>query len=337
MTAPSPLLRALRDPSVSLDTQSPAAHAEALLRAHVLAQIARALQPIATPALLVKGAALALTVYPSPASRPMQDVDVLVRRADRDRVLAALAAAGGVVHLDPDRPYTSDFLGETAVMMRAGSTPLLVEIHTSLDNLVPRPIDEAGLFARAVPAPGLAGLLVPSAEDHALLIALHAAGHELRHCIAMLDLELLLRAGVDLDALVQRAEQWRLTTVMYAVMSALLALGAASVTPAHVAAFNPGPLRRLLVERVHPPAEALDPERRGALGFPWIFTANPAPRRSRRLRRSASASTPPRARASASRRGAMNTTSPPRNESPARCDETPRQLRPPCRPGRMRP
>ena len=118
MPAPSPLLRALRDPSVSLSTQSPAAHAEALLRAHVLAQIARALREIATPALLVKGAALALTVYPSPASRPMQDHDLLVRRADRDRVLAALAAAGGVVHADPDRPLTSDFLGETAVMMQ---------------------------------------------------------------------------------------------------------------------------------------------------------------------------------------------------------------------------
>ncbi len=275
MTAPSPLLRALRDPSVSLKTQSPSAHAEALLRAHVLAQIARALQAIATPALLVKGAALALTVYPQPASRPMQDIDLLVRRADRDRVLAALTAAGGVVHADPDRPLTSDFLGETAVMIHAGSTPFLVEIHTSLDNLVPRPIDEAGLFARAVPAPGLPALLVPSVVDHALLIALHAAGHELRHCIAMLDLELIFRAGVDLDVLVRRAEQWRLTTVMYAVLSALLALGAASITPAHVAAFDPGPIRRLLVERVHHPAAALDPPRLGGLGIPWILRQIP--------------------------------------------------------------
>jgi hypothetical protein len=275
MTAPSPLLRALRDPSVSLRTQSPSAHADALLRAHVLAQVARALDAIAAPALLVKGAALALTVYPQPASRPMQDIDLLVRRADRDRILAALAAAGGVVHADPDRPLTSDFLGETAVMMPAGSTPFLVEIHTSLDNLVPRPIDEAGLFARAVAAPGLPGLLLPSVVDHALLIALHAAGHELRHCVAMLDLELIFRAGIDLDALVQRAAEWRLTTVMYAVMSALLALGAASITPAHVAAFDPGPVRRLLVERVHQPAAALDPPRPGGLGIPWILRQIP--------------------------------------------------------------
>jgi hypothetical protein len=275
MPAPSPLLRALRDPSVSLATQSPGAHAEALLRAHVLAQIARALREITTPALLVKGAALALTVYPSPASRPMQDVDLLVRRADRDRVVAALVAAGGVVHAAADRPLTADFFGETVITMHAGSTPLLVEIHTSLDKLVPRPIDELGLFARAVPAPGLAGLLVPSAVDHALLIALHAAGHELRHCIALLDLELLFRGGIDLDTLVARARAWRLTTVMFAVMSALLALGAASVTPAHVAAFDPGPLRRRLVERVHPPADALDPQSRGELGIPWILRQIP--------------------------------------------------------------
>lgn len=275
MTAPSPLLRALRDPSPLPRTQSPSAHAEALLRAHVLAQVASALRDVAAPTLLVKGAALALTVYPSPASRPMQDIDLLVRRADRDRVLAALTAAGGIVHESPDRPLTAEFLGETAVMMHAGSTSFLVEIHTSLDKLVPRPIDEAGLFARALPAPSLPGLLVPSAEDHALLIALHAAGHELRHAVALLDLELLFRHGIDFDTLVRRASEWRLTTVMHAMMTALHALGAASVTPAHVAAFDPGPLRRLLVERVHDPAAALDPPRSSALGLPWIIRQIP--------------------------------------------------------------
>lgn len=275
MTAPSPLLRALRDPSPPPKTQSPSAHAAALLRAHVLAQIAPALQRASIPALLVKGAALALTVYPSPASRPMQDIDLLVRRADRDRVLAALTAAGGVVHETPGRPLTADFLGETAVMMHAGATPFLVEIHTSLDKIVPRPIEEAGLFTRALPAPSLPGLLVPSAEDHALLIALHAAGHELRHAVALLDLELLFRHGIDLDTLVRRASAWRLTTVMHAMMTALHALGAASITPAHVAAFDPGPLRRLLVERVHDPAAVLDPPRPSALGLPWILRQIP--------------------------------------------------------------
>lgn len=275
MITSSPLLRALRDPSAPLKAQNPSAHAEALLRAHVLAQVAAALHAASLAALLVKGAALAITVYPSPASRPMQDLDLLVRRADRDRVLAVLAAAGGVVHIDPDRPLSRDFLGETAVIMHAGATPFLVEIHTSLDKVVPRLIDDAGLFARAQPAPGLPGLLVPDAEDHALLIALHAAGHELHHPIGLLDLELLLRRGIDLDVLVQRAAAWRLTTVMYAVMAALHALGAASVTPAHVAAFDPGPLRRFVVERVHHPAAALDPPRREGLGLPWILRQIP--------------------------------------------------------------
>jgi Uncharacterised nucleotidyltransferase len=275
MNAPSPLLRALRDPSPPPRTQSPAAHAEALLRAHVLAQVASALRGASLPALLVKGAALALTVYPSPASRPMADIDLLVHRADRARVLAALTAAGGVVHESSDRPLSADFLGETGVMMHAGQTPFLVEIHTSLDKIVPRPIDTAGLFARALPAPGLPGLLVPSAEDHALLIALHAAGHELQHRAAWLDLELLFRRGLDLDVLVRRAAEWRLTSVMHAMTTALHALGAASITPAHVAAFDPGPLRRLLVERVHRPSAALDSQRPSTLGLPWILRQIP--------------------------------------------------------------
>ena len=37
-------------------------------------------------ALLVKGAALALTVYPEPAARPMTDIDLLVREAAHEGV-----------------------------------------------------------------------------------------------------------------------------------------------------------------------------------------------------------------------------------------------------------
>ncbi len=62
---------------------------------------------------------------------------------------------------------------------------------------------------------------------------------------------------------------------MHAMMTALHALGAASVTPAHVAAFDPGSLRRRLVERVHRPAAALDLQRPSTLGLPWILRQIP--------------------------------------------------------------
>jgi len=59
-------------------------------RAHVNATLAAA----GIPALWLKGAALAETVYPQPVLRPMGDLDVLVPFARRAEALAALKAAG---------------------------------------------------------------------------------------------------------------------------------------------------------------------------------------------------------------------------------------------------
>jgi hypothetical protein len=261
------LLRLLRDPAAT-PRPSPRDHAFALLRAHVLVRIARTLAGEGLDALLVKGAALALSVYPDPAARPMSDIDLLVRRADRERIVAALCRAGGSVHLPPGRPWSAAFFGETVLTIDAGAMSLLVEVHVSLDKLVSRPIDERDLFARATDAPGLPYLRIPAPEDHALLVALHASCHDFRHPIALLDLELLLRHGLDLDALASRGETWRLKTVMFIVMTTLRELGAASVTAAHVAAFDPGPLRRALIQRrTERDSAALGPD----LGLPWVY------------------------------------------------------------------
>jgi len=265
-----PALPALpRAPTAAPQARDPAAHAAAMLRAHVLGRLSTILREAGLNALLVKGAALALTVYPSPAARPMSDIDLLVRRDLEERVLGALTRAGCAAHPPPRRPLTRHLLGETPLTMTSGATTSTIEVHTSLDKIVTRPIDQRALFARALPAPGLAALCVPAPEDHALLIALHAASHAFAHPIALLDLELLLRGGLDLAALAQRARAWRLETVMFIAMSALRELGAASVRDAHVAAFDPGPLRRATVRRFR--ARAAQLAEAPPLGLPWLI------------------------------------------------------------------
>jgi Uncharacterised nucleotidyltransferase len=268
------LLHLLRDPSAKPRPDDPSAHAAALLRTHVLGRLSRALTVRGLDALLVKGAALALTVYPA-ATRAMGDIDMLVRRGFRDSVVASLEYEGCVVHPAPHRPFSTDFLGETLLTMKAGAMSLVVEVHTTLDKLVPRPTDDDGIFARSLPAAGLPGLLIPAPEDHALLIALHAAGHEFHHPIALLDLELLLRQGLNLAQLVQRAQAWRLSTVMYILMARLRSLGAASVTEAHVRSFKPSLLRCAVVQHYYRPdalTTATDPS---PLGLPWILRQAP--------------------------------------------------------------
>jgi hypothetical protein len=237
----------LADPSAPPRANDPQEHSEALLRAHTLKRVARLLADAGAEALLVKGAALALTVYPDPAARRMLDIDLLVREGERDRVVATLVAGGCEERPEPGRAYSATLLGETVLLVRAGAMTGLVEVHTTLSKVVSRPIDMREVFARATPAPSLPGLLVPSPEDHALFIALHAAGHDFAHPVAYLDLEMLLRRGLDEEALVQRARAWRLSSVMFAALSAMRQLGAASVTDDLIARFDPGPLRRELV------------------------------------------------------------------------------------------
>lgn len=265
------LRRLIQDPRAS-PRPSPEDHARAMLRAHVLARVGRALAEDSASGLLVKGAALALTVYADPAERPMGDIDVLARRQDHPRILAVLKRAGGVALAAPGRPWTAPYFGETAIVMPAGAAEVFLELHTSLDKLVPRPIDERALFARSLEAPGLPGFRVPAPEDHALLIALHAAGHDFAHPPALLDLELLFRRGLRFDELASRAAAFRLDTVMFIMLGLLRELGAASINDAHVEAFRPGRLRRaILAQRTSARHLAQHEAVGGALGLPWIM------------------------------------------------------------------
>jgi hypothetical protein len=63
-------------------------------RAAVLAQVTTHLRDIGVPVALIKGIAYAGTVYADHAERPMQDIDLLVRRADLPAALRCLSGLG---------------------------------------------------------------------------------------------------------------------------------------------------------------------------------------------------------------------------------------------------
>lgn len=254
---------------------APGAHADALLRRHVLVQIAEAMKREHITTLLVKGAALALTVYPDAAARRMSDIDVLVEEADQERAVQALEKLGWLVARSETRQLSGVMLGETMVQARIGAMTFTVEVHASLDKVVRRPIAFADLVSRACPAPGLPGLSVPSREDHTLLVALHASTHEFRHTLALQDMELLLRSGLDKRELQRRCEQFQLRTVMFVMLSVLRNLGAASVDDDIVRAFDPGWIRRKILERFYdvkryPPARGEE-----KLGLSWLLGQGP--------------------------------------------------------------
>jgi hypothetical protein len=250
------------------------------LRSIFLERLGRGLADAGAEALLVKGAALALTHYPSPWQRPMSDIDLLAPDGGAPRVVAALRAAGceagpsGV-----NRPLTTPAFGETVLVARLGAFAHSVEVHTRLDKVVGRPVDYRAVFSRARPAPELPGLLLPDAVDHALLIVLHLAGHEFNHDLGFVDLDLLLRGDLDPAAFRARAHEWRLGTAAWIALETLVALDAPSarIAAALAATLEPGRARRAAVAACYDVGSY--PVARGPLTLGWRWVARQTPLR----------------------------------------------------------
>lgn len=91
-----------------------------------------ALDGAGIPSVLLKGAALAVSVYGAFERRPMVDFDVLVHRADAKRALDVLLTAGWVWR--SDRPWDADYshLHHLPMLLDARGVAIGLELHTAL-------------------------------------------------------------------------------------------------------------------------------------------------------------------------------------------------------------
>jgi hypothetical protein len=239
-------------------------------RAHQLEQLAEGLARAGLNALLVKGAALALTHYPEPWERPMGDIDLMSRPDELERVVRALEKMGYRRQRAEGRRWSRVALAEEQLLPGPGMIGGLVEVHPGLDKVAPRRIPYDAVFARAAPAPGLAPLLVPANEDHALMVALHASLHEFQHELGFVDFDRMVSVGLDWGTLKDRAEAWKLRTVMYVMLTILEALGVASIDEALTLAFEPSRSRRAGVRRVYRMDDYPAMVGESSLGLGWV-------------------------------------------------------------------
>ena len=128
------------------------------------------------PFILLKGAAVGALVDPTFCSRPMNDVDILVRQDDADRASEALEASGWSP--TPDQVLQSLLVGvhhHLPPFVDPQMPGVRVELHVShLPTYHPFGFDVDMLWRDARPArPPFAGALVPSPEH----LLLHAAMH----------------------------------------------------------------------------------------------------------------------------------------------------------------
>lgn len=132
------------------------------------------------PVLVLKGAALAESVYKNIALRPMSDVDILVQRTELEAALAILGAAGYARHRPEERPGMFAAFENEVMLGNLAAPELSLELHWSLLDSphYQRVIDESWLWDTAVPF-SLNGqeahMLGPEAQ------VLHLSAHLLLH------------------------------------------------------------------------------------------------------------------------------------------------------------
>jgi len=181
-----------------------------------LKMVLEALSAGRTPVIVLKGAALAETVYPERALRPMADIDLLIREEDLEKAECQLRDIGYEVAHDPQtktelRTRHHHWVFRSARPV-AGGIP--IELHWSLDPRgQPAGWDVRALFERATAA-SLAGAdaLILEPED----LILHLCRHLCRHrfnggVIALCDIAAAIShydGGVDWSRVQARAAEF---------------------------------------------------------------------------------------------------------------------------------
>lgn len=196
-----------------------------LLLLHELDILVHGLQGAGVAPILLKGAALIKTVYDDPGTRPMDDVDLLLREDDVRTALRVLQALGYAT----DEPFA--YFGEAPAHKKAG-LGAAVDLHWSLVGLphYQRLIPAGWLWARArAVALDSGAALVLSPEAQILHLCAHLAlqhqGQALR-LVWLCDIARVLSvygAEIDWDELLAYAQAYDLVLPLQSILAPVAA------------------------------------------------------------------------------------------------------------------
>jgi hypothetical protein len=145
----------------------------------LLREAIEALAAASVDVLVIKGAALAHTIYPEPYVRPRVDVDVLVDRADLARASRVLEAGGWLRDVESDAEWMSGQRHYTKALGSSGRVERL-DLHWRVVNpmVFADALSFADLRERAVPVTSLGpSARTPAIGDALLLACLHRLAH----------------------------------------------------------------------------------------------------------------------------------------------------------------
>ncbi len=207
-------------PAICAQRLRAAAMAVAVKNIHMMRELEdliRALNRAKETVLLLKGAALNLTVYEQNDQRPMSDLDLLVKPANAHRVIELLMEQRCKLGQDLIR---EDFFPKyyyEVELFSGGARPVRIDLHVRpfrpLRVAKTMPDDALWHEANAVRI-GEAEALIPRPELMFLHLAAHAAFHGCSRLLWLYDIKRLVdHYGASIDwALVTRcASRWRLS------------------------------------------------------------------------------------------------------------------------------
>ncbi len=188
---------------------------------HWLSKNLKTFQKEKIPVILLKGAAFAGNLYPENAPRLGVDLDLLVNKDNFEPACSLLRKTMDQVLLSSDRVATHKTLFERIFVPGKDKGPT-VEIHRGLTNPSIFNINEQDLWtaSRIHPAYNSELIRILSPEDTLLHLAVHAF-RDLDFCTHnVLDAhEVWCQWKLDLEKLVERADQWAAKKVLYYLLA----------------------------------------------------------------------------------------------------------------------
>ncbi len=197
----------------------------------LLDDLVRRLVAVGHPPMLLKGSALARSVYPSLIDRPMTDLDLLLPRATADDAWTVLRNDGWAVEHEEGNVFCETHHHLSPLIDPRGAN-IVLELHRSMMP-VPGPfsLDDEQIWSSARPL--ASGALLPSPVHLLLHLCVHFAWSDsLSHGVArtVRDVAALSAAGsIPWDEFVECADRARASTCAYWTLALSRTLTGASV------------------------------------------------------------------------------------------------------------
>lgn len=215
---------------------------------------------------LFKGAALAYTAYPTPACRPMGDIDLWVMDEEMPGAMRSLETLGYEAHEKENRPHALMRATDGEVQMRPGNaTQGLVELHWGVfaGEWLARTtaVDRPGVRSRRIDLHVSGRTAYTLATEDALIqLAVHMGiNHQmsLHPLRSLVDIALLSTRPVDWEQVIQRVRAWRVATVTGVALALARDLFGLADLAEPAAALAPSGLQRKVLERFVTPQAVL--------------------------------------------------------------------------------